>query len=436
MPKPPAIVAKDRQSYAQAAARGASVGKGGKGKGKMHVQAAHPPAVPRPPAPPLTPTEDVAPLVRGSKSWKKAKTLELQCKESMLANAMVFDARSVGFLQQQVEGIRLELREAQPIHRRIAGVTDALTKSRKRHILAASALAEAVAAERAAGEKSLELEAELRRLHSLQAQASEAALQGEGEEDDLDGEMESPFHPVQEDVYAAPEAHWQRPPAIPVAPPRSPFGPHVVLPPPPPPAQPPSPFAAQHMTDDIWGFKVEIEQMRPQLSQHGAQLAHLTAGMTELQALLRQTLAAYVKHSDQAAVPQPAGGFPQPSQAPPGRTDSVVVLESPCLISATIPCGPAADLAQSQLALCVGTAIAQGVQAEAPASAMAARQVRAVDCLSPPRPKRGDRSRSPLRSATPLVVVPGLPAAPLPVGASWEGPHGGFCEEEFPPERL
>ena len=171
MPKPPAIVAKDRQSYAQAAARGASVGKGGKGKGKMQVQAAHPPAVPRPPAPPLTPTEDVAPLVRGSKSWKKAKTLELQCKESMLANAMVFDARSVGFLQQQVEGIRLELREAQPIHRRIAGVTDALTKSRKRHILAASALAEAVAAERAAGEKSLELEAELRRLHSLQAQA-------------------------------------------------------------------------------------------------------------------------------------------------------------------------------------------------------------------------------------------------------------------------
>ena len=354
----------------------------------------------------------------------------------MLANAMVYDARSVGYLQRQVEDLRLELREAQPIHRRIAGVTDALTKSRKRHILAAAALAEAVATERAAGEKSLELEAELRRLHTLQAQASEAALQGEGEEDDFDDVMESPFHPVQEDVYAAPEAHWQRPPVSSVAPPRSPFGPPVVLPPPPPPARPPSPFAAQHMTDDVWGFKVEIEQMRPQLSQHGAQLAHLTAGMTELLALLRQTLAAYVKHSDQAVVAQSAGGLPQPAQVPPARPDSVVVLESPCPISATLPCGLAADLSQSPLALCVGTAIAQGVQAEALASARAARQDRELGCLSSPRPKRGDRSRSPLGSVPPLVAAPGPLAAALPTGASWEDPHGGFCEEEYPPEQL
>ena len=436
LPKPPAIVAKDRQTYAQAAARGALIGKGGKGKGKVHGQAAHPSAaVPRPPAPPMTPTEEVASLVRGSKSWRKAKILELQCMESMLADSKVYDAHSVGFMQNKVENIRLELREAQPIHRRIAGVTDALTKNRKRHILAAAALAEAVAAERAAGERSLELEAELRRLHTLQVQASEAALQGEGEDFDLDGEMDASSHPAQEDVYAAPEAHWQRPPTIPVAPPRSPFGPHFVLPPPPPPAQPPSPFAAQHLTDDVWGFKVEIEQMRPQLFQHGAQLANLSAGMTELHALMRQTLAAYVKHSDQPVVPPPVGACPQPLQAPSGRTDSVVVLESPCQISATIPCGPAADLAQSQLALCVGSAIAQGVQLEALAHAGGKRQVRAVDCHSPPRPHRGDRSRSPIQSATPKQVAPGPPVTPQ-VGASWEGPHGGFCEEEFPPDHL
>ena len=82
----------------------------------------------------MTPPEEVASLVRGSKSWRKAKILELQCMESMLADSKVYDAHSVGFMQNKVENIRLELREAQPIHRRIAGVTDALTKNRKRHI--------------------------------------------------------------------------------------------------------------------------------------------------------------------------------------------------------------------------------------------------------------------------------------------------------------
>ena len=92
------VVVPGRQTYAQAASRGASKGKGGKGKDKPSPAGPFVAVPAPPPAPPLTPAEPpVEPLI-GSKAWRQQKRLLLQCKESMLATALLYDARSVGRL--------------------------------------------------------------------------------------------------------------------------------------------------------------------------------------------------------------------------------------------------------------------------------------------------------------------------------------------------
>ena len=173
--------------------------------------------------------------------------------------------------------------------------------------------------------------------------------------------------------------------------------------------------------------------MRPQRMQHGIQLAHLTTGMSELQVLLRQTLTAYALHSGQASGTPPAAGIGQPAQFIPACPDSVVVLESPCPISPTMPFVPSAGATRSQLACCVDLALAQGVQAEAMAISMKARAARGPGCHSPPRPRRSDRSRSPARNVPLVVAALSPPAAVLPARASCENTPVGFRGEGFPP---
>ena len=180
--------------------------------------------------------------------------------------------------------------------------------------------------------------------------------------------------------------------------------------------------------------KVEIDMMRPQIAAHGAQLAQLASGMTELKALLRQTLTAYSRHAAQASSSPPVAPVGQQGHDAP-QCQSVVVVESPCPISATLPFVPASDASRTQLPLIVGAALAQGVQSEVlalPAADMpGCEQTR----HSPPRFRRQGRPRSPAGSATPLFA-PGLPGAGHPLGSLAEGPVAGFSMAAVPPEDI
>ena len=132
----------------------------------------------------------------------------------------------------------------------------------------------------------------------------------------------------------------------------------------------------------------------------------------------------------------PAAGIGQPAQFIPACPDSVVVLESPCPISPTMPFAPSAGATRSQLARCVDLALAQGVQAEAMAVSTKARAARDLGCHSPPRPRRSDRSRSPARNVSLVGAALSPPGAVLPARASCETSPVGFRGEGFPPDQL
>ena len=130
------------------------------------------------------------------------------------------------------------------------------------------------------------------------------------------------------------------------------------------------------------------------------------------------------RHRRERAPVSPSASFvsvykqvPQPCMTPPAAPvgqqpfcatpcpPSVVVLESPCLISATLPFVPATNASLSQLALTIGTAVARGVQAEALALAVTAPPLHGRGASSAPVLLPGVRRLSLQQWAPPLWVL-------------------------------